>query len=107
MHLQNEAPHRNCNKMHLSSEGIKVQTGKKDESKKVLRPHNEETEDDGLQFVAKDHANLVEIVHATNTKDMTPAAKLWWENQIKQLSSKSANGHRWDPRYNEYRLGDA
>ena len=56
-------------------------------------------EDCFIQFEDKDHADLVKIFSTTETKDMAPEMKLLWETQMKQLSAKSANGHRWDPRY--------
>ena len=56
-------------------------------------------EDCFIQFEDKDHADLEKIFSTTETKDMAPEMKLLWETQMKQLSAKSANRHRWDPRY--------
>jgi hypothetical protein len=64
--------------------------------KELKRPREE---DYIIELVDEDHADLVEIVSTTDTKGMPPEMKLLWEVQMKQLSAKSANGHRWDPRY--------
>ena len=56
-------------------------------------------EDCLIQFEDEDHADLVKIFSMIKTKDMTAEMRLLWETQMKQLSAKSANGHRWDPRY--------
>ena len=54
-------------------------------------------EDCLIQFKDEDHADLIKIFSMIKTKDMTPEMRLLWE--MKQLSAKSANGHRWDTRY--------
>lgn len=56
-------------------------------------------EDCLIQFEDEDHADLVKISSTIEAKDITPEMRLLWETQMKQLSAKSANGHRWDPRY--------
>ena len=56
-------------------------------------------EDCLIRFEDEDHTDLVKIFSMIKTKDMTPEMRLLWETQMKQLSAKSANGHRWDPRY--------
>jgi hypothetical protein len=84
----------------LSRKGLEVRANnKKEKMKKELKRLREESED-GIEFVDEDHADLVEIVSTTETKDMPPEMKLLWEIKMKLLSAKSANGHQWDPRYN-------
>ena len=65
------------------------------EMKELQRPEQL----DFIEFVDEDNADLVKIVNTIDIKDMPPNVKLLWDFQIKQLSAKSANGHRWDPRY--------
>ncbi|CAB3991554.1 Hypothetical predicted protein [Paramuricea clavata] len=75
---------------------IDKKDNQKEKMKKELKQLREEAED-GVEFIEEDHADLVEIVSTTETKDMPPEMKLLLEIQMKQLSAKSANGHRWDP----------
>jgi hypothetical protein len=82
----------------MSRKGLELKVN--NQNKKLKKEMKRLREEDRIEFVDEDHADLVEIVSKTDTKDMPPEMKLLWEIQMKQLSAKSANGHRWDPRYN-------
>lgn len=55
-------------------------------------------ETEKIELVDEDHLDLMEIVKITDPADVPSNLKLLWEQQMKQLSMKSSNGHRWDPR---------
>lgn len=55
-------------------------------------------ETEKIELVVEDHLDLMEIVKITDPADVPSNLKLLWEQQMKQLSMKSSNGHRWDPR---------
>ena len=93
-----QAPHPKSNQIHLSRKGLELKVAEqKKKIKEVKRLKREEVE--YIELVEEDHADLVKIVEASDTTAMKPEMKLLWETQMKQLSVKSSNGYRWDPRY--------
>ena len=48
-------------------------------------------EEDSVEFVDEDHADLLVVVKKINETSLPL--------QMKQLSKKSSKGYRWDPRY--------
>ena len=81
----------------LVEKGFRIEGCRTEEENKGERLKREEVE--YIELVEEDHADLVKIVEASDTTAMKPEMKLLWETQMKQLSVKSSNGYRWDPRY--------
>ena len=53
-----------------------------------------------LSFDKSDSDDLLRITEEISLKNNIPEdMELLWEMQMKQLASKSANGHRWHPRF--------
>ena len=53
-----------------------------------------------LSFEKSDSDDLLQITEEISLKNHIPEdMKLLWDMQMKQLASKSANGHRWHPRF--------
>ena len=53
-----------------------------------------------LSFDKSDNEDLLRITEEISLKNNIPEdMELLWEMQMKQLASKSANGHRWHPRF--------
>ena len=91
-----QEPHPKCNQIHLSRKGLELKVA---EQKKKIKEVKRLKEVEYIELVEEDHADLVKIVEASDTTAMKPEMKLLWETQMKQLSVKSSNGYRWDPRY--------
>ena len=52
-----------------------------------------------IELVDEDKLDLMDIVKSTDIADVPSNLVLLWEQQMKQLSMKSSNGYRWDPRW--------
>lgn len=95
-----DTPNKKCNVRFLERSGMeeKMMSERKRrqcEIKKEQRRRNE-----SIEFVGDDDSDLVTICKSipANTT-MPPEMKLLWKEQMKQLSSKSPKGYRWDPRF--------
>ena len=91
-----QEPHPKCNQIQLSRKGLELKVA---EQKKKIKEVKRLKEVEYIELVEEDHADLVKIVESSDTTAMKPEMKLLWETQMKQLSVKSSNGYRWDPRY--------
>lgn len=92
-----QAPHPKCNERFLARKGLeeKMNVIKTNVKKKALRLK----EEDSVELVDEDHADLLEVVKKIDETSLPPQMKLLWTAQMKQLSKKSSKGYRWDPRY--------
>ena len=93
-----QAPHPKCNERFLARKDLEekmnvMKTSVKNE--KALRLK----EEDSVELVDEDHADLLEVVRKIDKTSLPPQMKLLWAVQMKQLSKKSSKGYRWDPRY--------
>ena len=52
-----------------------------------------------IELVEEDSCDLMEIVKSSNIKEVPLYLRLYWEQQMKQLSKQSSSGYRWQPRY--------
>ena len=52
-----------------------------------------------IELVEEDSCDLMEIVKSRNIKEVPPYLRLYWEQQMKQLSKQSSSSYRWQPRY--------
>ena len=98
-----EAPNKKCNLRYLDRIGLeeKITTQRKTLAKDVKRDARGKV-DDTIEFVEEDHADLQQILENTDSSLIPPDMKLLWEQQAKQLSAKSSNGFRWNPRLQNY-----
>ena len=90
--LSSYVPPEKCNLRFMHQEGLerKIKVQRKiprSDSKREL-----------IELVDEDNLDLMEIVKSTNIADVPSNLVLLWEEQMKQLSMKSSNGYRWDPR---------
>ena len=93
-----QAPHPKCNQRFMARKGLesKMHDQKSQLKKeKIQRLKDEEY----VEFVDEDHADLLEVVKNVDTTSLPPQMRLLWDVQMKQLSTKSPKGYRWDPRY--------
>ena len=92
-----QAPHPKCNERFLARKGLEQKMNvmktnvKKEEALRVR-------EEDSVELVDEDHADLLEVVKKIDEASLPPQMKLLWAVQMKQLSKKSSKGYRWDPR---------
>ena len=95
-----EAPNKKCNLRYLDRIGLeeKITTQRKTLAKDVKREARGKV-DDTIEFVEEDHVDLQQILENTDSSLIPPDMKLLWEQQAKQLSAKSSNGFRWNPRF--------
>ena len=92
-------PRKKCNMHFLSNMGLErkilfQRKQVKNEQKKELRLKETEM----IELVEEDSCDLLEIMKLSNIKDVPPNLKLFWEQQVEQLSKQSPNGYRWNPR---------
>ena len=52
-----------------------------------------------IELEKKDAEDMKEVMNGIAPDKVPTNMKLLWEMQMKQLSVKSSNGHRWDPRF--------
>ena len=55
--------------------------------------------DDLIELERNDAEDMKNIMDGIKSDEVPTNMKLLWEMQVKQLSVKSSNGHRWDPRF--------
>ena len=54
---------------------------------------------DSIEFENDDNIGLMKIFESVSKNaTIPPDMELLWNQQLKQLSAKSSNGHRWNPR---------
>lgn len=93
-----QAPHPKCNQRFMARKGLesKVTDHKNRLKKEKIQRLKEE---DHVQFVDEDNADLLEVVKNIDTTCLPSQMKLLWDVQMKQLATNSPKGYRWDPRY--------
>ena len=95
----NKTPNKKCNVRYLSRKGLEYKISEQRKAKKVW---SRQEDDDGMvEFIDADSADLVKMFQAIDVNgDTVPKdMELLWSQQIKQLSTKSAKGFRWNPRF--------
>ena len=95
-----DVPNKKCNLRYLDRIGLeeKITTQRKSLANDVKRDARAKV-DDMIEFVEEDHVDLQQIVENTDSALIPPGMKLFWEQQMKQLSAKSSKGFRWNPRF--------
>jgi hypothetical protein len=92
-------PHKKCDLRFLDQMGLEEKISmQKKHLKNEFKRECRVIETEKIELVDEDHLDLMEIVKITDPADVPSNLKLLWEQQMKQLSMKSSNGHRWDPR---------
>lgn len=88
-----QAPHPKCNQRFMARKGLE---GKMHEGKRQLKKEKVQRlkEDEYVEFVDEDHIDILEVVKTINTTSFRPEMRLLWDCQMRQLSVKSAKGHR-------------
>ena len=97
---KSEAPNKKCNLRFKDRIGLeeKITTQRKTMVNDMKRNARAKV-DDMIEFVEEDHADLQQILESTDSALIPPGMKLLWEQQMKQLSTKSSKGFRWNPRF--------
>lgn len=95
----NNCPQSKCNLRFLDQEGLEEKiTMQRKRIEKECKRESRMKESETIELVDEDHLDLMEIIKSSNIS--VPAnLELLWEQQMKQLSMKSSNGYRWDPRF--------
>ena len=55
--------------------------------------------DNLIELEKNDAEDMKNIMDGIKSDEVPTNMKLLWEMQVEQLSVKSSNGHRWDPRF--------
>ena len=91
-------PPEKCNLRFLDQEDLERKIKMQQQILKNDLKRESRNETELIELIEEDNSDLMEIVESTNIVDVPPNLKLLWEQQKKQLSMKSSNGYRWDPR---------
>jgi predicted secreted protein len=89
------------NERFLTRRGLeaKLLSQKKELTTEALKAKRLARNEDMIELVEKDSMDMKEILNGISADKVPSTMKLLWETQIKQLSAKSSNGYRWNPRF--------
>lgn len=101
-HVEKNTHKRNDRYLNRSGLENKISLQKKERQASCK---GKKAEDDMLVFEESDHKDLLKILEQVDNSEIPEDMKLLWSMQMRQLSSKSPKGYRWDPRlvkFNDY-----
>lgn len=98
-----DTPSPFCNDRYLNVDGLKQKAllmKKEIRSVKVRAERQQEKaeEKESVMLCENDHQDMLAIFEGCREQDVPEEIKTLWQEQLKQLSSKSKRGHRWNTR---------